>query len=105
MPIYEYECVACHNVVEVVQRISEEPLAACPACAGSMKKLVSRSAFHLKGSGWYADGYSSTTGCNGKPSCSPAAGAGPKDAPTACPAAGSGSGCCAGAAASCSTTS
>jgi len=58
MPIYEYECISCCNVFEVFQRMTENPLTACPDCAGSVKKLVSRSSFQLKGSGWYADGYS-----------------------------------------------
>ena len=59
MPIYEYECTSCCNVFEVFQRMTENPLNTCPDCAGAVKKLVSRSSFQLKGSGWYADGYSS----------------------------------------------
>jgi len=59
MPIYEYECISCCNVFEVFQRMTENPLNTCPDCAGAVKKLVSRSSFQLKGSGWYADGYSS----------------------------------------------
>ena len=59
MPIYEYECTACHNIIEVFQRMTEEPLCSCPDCSGSLKKLVSMSSFQLKGGGWYADGYSS----------------------------------------------
>ncbi len=58
MPIYEYECSSCKKVVEVIQRITEKPLATCPECNGKVTKLVSMSAFHLKGNGWYADGYS-----------------------------------------------
>lgn len=38
--------------------MTENPLTSCPDCAGAVKKLVSRSSFQLKGSGWYADGYS-----------------------------------------------
>ena len=59
MPIYEYECPACEKVLEVQQRISDDPLKTCSVCGGKVKKLVSRSAFHLKGGGWYSDGYSS----------------------------------------------
>lgn len=58
MPIYEYECTSCCNVFEVFQRMTENPLTACPDCTGAVKKLVSRSSFQLKGTGWYADGYS-----------------------------------------------
>lgn len=66
MPIYEYECGSCHNVIEVTQSISEEPLTTCPDCSGTLKKIISMSAFHLKGGGWYADGYSSNSTKCGK---------------------------------------
>ena len=59
MPIYEYECPTCEKVLEVQQRISDDPLSTCPDCGGKVKKLVSMSSFHLKGGGWYSDGYSS----------------------------------------------
>jgi putative FmdB family regulatory protein len=57
MPIYEYECSKCGNF-EVNQSISEEPLKRCPKCRRKVTKLISSSAFHLKGGGWYSDGYS-----------------------------------------------
>ena len=62
MPIYEYECTSCCNVIEVFQRMTEDPLTVCPDCSGPVKKLVSRSSFQLKGGGWYSDGYCSKTG-------------------------------------------
>ena len=62
MPIYEYECQKCEEVVEAWQSLSDAPLTTCPNCKGELRKLISASAFHLKGSGWYADGYSSTSG-------------------------------------------
>lgn len=62
MPIYEYECEACRKVVEIWQAMSEAPLAACPECQAPVKKIISQSAFHLKGGGWYSDGYSNTSG-------------------------------------------
>jgi len=65
MPIYEYKCSSCKKLFEVFQRITEEPLTSCPDCHGSVKKLVSMSAFHLKGGGWYADGYTSSSGNGG----------------------------------------
>lgn len=58
MPIYEFECESCHQITEVVQSISAPPLVQCPQCQGAVKKLISQSSFHLKGGGWYADGYS-----------------------------------------------
>jgi len=54
MPIYEYQCGACGHTLETLQKISEPPLTTCPACgAGALKKLISASAFRLKGGGWY----------------------------------------------------
>ena len=63
MPIYEYECTSCRTVLEVFQRMTEDPLTTCPDCSGPVKKLMSMSSFQLKGGGWYADGYS-TASCN-----------------------------------------
>ena len=64
MPVYEYECKDCENVFEVQQRMTDDPLKSCPDCQGEVKKLISASSFQLKGSGWYADGYSGSS--NGK---------------------------------------
>ncbi len=63
MPIYEYECPQC-GVIEVVQKVSEKALTQCPNCKEKgekrkVTKLLSRSAFHLKGSGWYKTDYQS----------------------------------------------
>lgn len=58
MPIYEYRCTVCNNEFEALQKISDEPVKTCPACGGEVKKLISHSAFHLKGNGWYATDFS-----------------------------------------------
>ena len=57
MPIYEYNCKQC-GTFEVTQRMSEAPLQECPTCGATVSKLISLSAFHLKGSGWYTTDYS-----------------------------------------------
>lgn len=57
MPIYEYECDGCQAVHEVVQKMSDAPLETCPTCGGKVKKLISLSSFHLKGTGWYNTDY------------------------------------------------
>ena len=57
MPIYEYQCQSCHAVFEEWQSGFEEKVMDCPQCGGESRKLISHSSFHLKGSGWYADGY------------------------------------------------
>ncbi len=54
MPIYEYECRACGDRHEFIQKFSAAPKRTCPACgARKLKRLVSAAAFHLKGNGWY----------------------------------------------------
>jgi putative FmdB family regulatory protein len=57
MPIYEYECEECGKVVEALQKFSDDPLTKCEVCGGKLKKLVSKSSFALKGSGWFATDY------------------------------------------------
>ncbi|MDO9462359.1 MAG: zinc ribbon domain-containing protein, partial [Deltaproteobacteria bacterium] len=32
-------------------------LTGCPHCSGQLKKVISCSSFHLKGSGWYVTDY------------------------------------------------
>lgn len=54
MPIYEYLCGNCGHHLELLQRMSDEPLTDCPACKKpELKKQISRVGFQLKGTGWY----------------------------------------------------
>lgn len=66
MPIYEYECTECGRVDEIVQKMSDKPLTECRHCSGGLRKLISQSAFHLKGGGWYADSYGNKSGSGSK---------------------------------------
>jgi putative FmdB family regulatory protein len=55
MPIYAYRCAACGHAKDVLQKLSDAPLADCPACgAPRFEKQVTAAGFQLKGSGWYA---------------------------------------------------
>jgi putative FmdB family regulatory protein len=65
MPIYEYRCAKC-GVFEVMQKITESPLKKCPTCRGKAARIVSRSSFVLKGSGWYATDYAKKDKSTGK---------------------------------------
>ena len=59
MPIYEYICKICEHEFEEVQKFSETALEKCPDCGqNTAERQVSMSSFHLKGGGWYKDGYS-----------------------------------------------
>lgn len=60
MPIYAYRCKKCGSEEEHIQRMSDPPVTKCQACSGKLERLVSAAAFHLKGGGWYRDGYAST---------------------------------------------
>ncbi len=54
MPIYEYQCQECGHEMEVLQKISDDPLRDCTACGQpALRKKVSAAAFRLKGGGWY----------------------------------------------------
>ena len=54
MPIYEYICESCKERLEILQKISDQPLRKCPACdKETLKKLVSAAGFRLAGKGWY----------------------------------------------------
>lgn len=66
MPIYEYRCLDCGHQFELMQKFSDPPAETCTSCAGTVQKLISRSAFHLKGSGWYVTDYGRNGGANGK---------------------------------------
>lgn len=54
MPIYEYQCQACHHQTEVLQKFSDPILTDCPECGKkTLVKMISASGFQLTGGGWY----------------------------------------------------
>jgi putative FmdB family regulatory protein len=57
MPIYEYSCKKCGAHLEVMQKISDAPLARHAKCGGKLEKEWSRSGFQFKGAGWYVTDY------------------------------------------------
>jgi putative FmdB family regulatory protein len=75
MPIYAYKCGSCGHAKDVLQKLSDAPLAVCPACgAAAFSKQVTAAGFQLKGSGWYA------TDFKGGSSAAPASADGSKSA-------------------------
>jgi putative FmdB family regulatory protein len=61
MPIYEYNCPKC-GTFDAIQGVNDKPLKAKPDCTEKRcpckaERVMSASAFHLKGGGWYKDGY------------------------------------------------
>lgn len=61
MPIYEYECKKCDKIIEQIQKFSDPLLKKCPECGGKVEKLISKSSFILKGSGYYSTDYKKPT--------------------------------------------
>lgn len=60
MPIYEYQCQACGEELEKLQKMSDAPLTECPACSKpELKKKISAAGFRLKGGGWYETDFKS----------------------------------------------
>lgn len=57
MPIYEFACEEDKLIVEEFQSFDDDA-PKCPECGNEMERIISASAFHLKGSGWYKSGYS-----------------------------------------------
>jgi putative FmdB family regulatory protein len=60
MPVYEYRCLTCGKEFEYQQRMADPAKTVCEACGGELERLISRTAFQLKGGGWYKDLYAST---------------------------------------------
>ncbi len=65
MPLYEYECTACHQHTEKIQKFSDPEITVCPHCGGPLERVLSAPAISFKGGGWFADGYG-----NAKPAAS-----------------------------------
>ncbi|MCE7078975.1 FmdB family zinc ribbon protein [Streptomyces sp. ST2-7A] len=53
MPTYQYQCTACGDGLEVVQKFTDDALTECPACDGRLKKVFSAVGIVFKGSGFY----------------------------------------------------
>jgi putative FmdB family regulatory protein len=56
MPIYEYRCENGHTF-EVMQRMTDEPLATCQVCGAPVQRVFHPVAVHFKGSGFYSTDY------------------------------------------------
>lgn len=59
MPIYEYKCNTCDEIIEEIQKFSDPPLEVC-SCGGALERLIGTPSIHFKGECWANDGYSSS---------------------------------------------
>ena len=65
MPIYEYCCQECHHIFEEWHKDYTEKERLCPVCGAKAKRMISNTAFILKGSGWYATDYAAPASSSG----------------------------------------
>ena len=62
MPTYEYECQKCKERFDVFQKMTDEPLKACPKCGGKVDRLIGMGGgIIFKGSGFYQTDYKNKT--------------------------------------------
>jgi len=59
MPIYEYQCDTCGAQRELILKHGEVARPTCTVCRKRMRRVISKTAFILKGSGWYVTDYPS----------------------------------------------
>ena len=79
MPLYEYRCLECGELLEKIQKFSDPPLTTCPKCGGELERLLSSPAIQFKGSGWYVTDYArksapaaeKSDGASSKPAAEP----------------------------------
>ena len=58
MPIYEFRCTECDEISEEMLSFRDKTKTIkCPICNNKSERIMSLGSFHLKGSGWYKDGY------------------------------------------------
>jgi putative FmdB family regulatory protein len=67
MPLYEYECEACGQRFERIQKFSDPIADTCPLCGeGPVHRLMSSPAIQFKGAGWYITDYAKKGKSEGK---------------------------------------
>jgi putative FmdB family regulatory protein len=59
MPVYEFQCPN-GKITEKMVKMGTRQIT-CPHCGKKATKIMSACTFTLKGGGWYADGYGSSS--------------------------------------------
>lgn len=72
MPTYEYECQACHERLEAVQKFSDPALTTCEKCGGELRKVFSAVGIVFKGSGFYKTDSRGSSSASTPPASTPA---------------------------------
>ena len=89
MPIYEYKCENGH-VFDVLQKMSDDPLAECIECGVSVRKVLQPVGISFKGSGFYSTDYSNKKGPKTEPKEAAATGGDSSNGSSGSDASGSG---------------
>jgi putative FmdB family regulatory protein len=53
MPLYDYQCSNCQNIVEVRHGFNDTYSEACPKCSGALQRVFNPAPIVFKGSGFY----------------------------------------------------
>jgi putative FmdB family regulatory protein len=53
MPTYSYKCTKCAHEFDVQQSITDDAIASCPECEGSVQKVFGKVGVTFKGTGFY----------------------------------------------------
>ena len=93
MPTYQYQCTACGEGLEAVQKFTDDALTECPSCNGRLKKVFSAVGIVFKGSGFYRnDSRGSSSSSSPAKSSSSASGSSSSDSSGSASSSSSGSG-------------
>lgn len=57
MPLFDFKCKSCKHVKEYLVKNSD-PAPFCDQCGHPTERLIGKSSFHLKGTGWYETDFS-----------------------------------------------
>jgi putative FmdB family regulatory protein len=76
MPLYDYQCSKCQNVVEVRHGFNDQYAQPCGLCGGELRRVINPAPIIFKGSGFYVTDSrkkeSSSSESSPAPSTSPA---------------------------------
>jgi putative FmdB family regulatory protein len=53
MPLYDYQCSKCQNVVEVRHGFNDQYTQPCGVCGGELRRVINPAPIIFKGSGFY----------------------------------------------------
>jgi putative FmdB family regulatory protein len=53
MPLYDYQCSKCQNVVEVRHGFNDQYSDPCKVCGGELRRVINPAPIIFKGSGFY----------------------------------------------------